>query len=510
LLESYEAVPYDSKPVHFSHIARVEAIARLYGLAPEPATRCRVLELGCASGGNLIPMAASFPDSHFVGLDLAPSQVAVGQDDIRSLGFTNIALHAMDVTNVTRELGEFDYIICHGIYSWVPPEVQQAILRVCSENLTPNGIAYVSYNVFPGWHLRGVARDLLVGNDDHSLPAIERIARARALIASVLADVAEPTSMYEAIVRDEFVTLRDMSGPYLLHEELAPFNAPLYFTEFAQRAAAAGLTYVGDARIESNVDRSRWSSRLEPAANDRVIAEQALDHARGTSFRRSLLCHDTLTPVATPKADVIQSLHVSTRSVPATPSDDDLKRSQGLAESFRSHDGVTITTNNPMVVGAFRVLLQVAPAGLSFAELARRIADRMRVTAPPGFESTSDPVDGLDAALLQCALGGMIELLAYEEPIAPAVSERPIVRPVARWNALHGRPVPNLRHFPVTIGGVDRLLLIHLDGTRTRGELVSLATRAMIEEGLATDESKLQVLVDESLQKLANTALLAC
>lgn len=509
ILESYEAVPYDSKPVHLSHIARVEAIARLHGLAPAPATRCRVLELGCASGGNLIPMAASFSDSRFVGIDLAPGQIAVGEADIRSLKLDNITLHAMDVTNVTRDFGEFDYIICHGMYSWVSPDVQAAILRICAENLAPNGIAYVSYNVLPGWHLRGVARDLLAGNDDPSLPPTERIARARALIASVFDDLAQPASIYEAVVRDELATLRDMADPYLLHEELAPFNSPVYFTDFARRAAAARLAYVADARIESNVGQFRWSNRLRSPSDDRVVTEQMLDHARGTSFRRSLLCRDALRPLASPRADVIRSLHVATRSVPVAPSAEDLDRSQGLAESFRSHDGVTITTNNPMVIGALHVLLRIAPSGLPFAELARRTSERIRAAAPPGFQSAGDPVDGLDTALLQCALGGMIELSAHGEQIAPTVSERPVATPVARWHALQGRPVPNLRHFPVAMSGLDRLILTHLDGTRTRGDLVALATRAMADAGSNADAPDLAGSIDETLEKLANTALLA-
>jgi len=67
---SYDEVPYESQSFPQSHPNRLATLGRLFGLSPAPVAQCRVLELGCASGGNLIPMAYHLPESEFVGLDL--------------------------------------------------------------------------------------------------------------------------------------------------------------------------------------------------------------------------------------------------------------------------------------------------------------------------------------------------------------------------------------------------------------------------------------------------------
>ena len=50
-------------------------MGKLFGLNTAAPTQCRVLELGCAAGLNLIAMAALLPESTFVGIDLSPVQI---------------------------------------------------------------------------------------------------------------------------------------------------------------------------------------------------------------------------------------------------------------------------------------------------------------------------------------------------------------------------------------------------------------------------------------------------
>src|SRR5262249_14540707 len=149
---------------------------------PAAVDRCRVLELGCGSGGNLLPMAESLPESRFLGIDLSPRQVSSGQATIQELGLRNIELKAMSITDVDAEMGQFDYVICHGVYSWVPEPVQDKILAICKENLAPHGIAYVSYNTYPGWHLRGLVRELLYFHSRKIAEPAARVQHARAFL----------------------------------------------------------------------------------------------------------------------------------------------------------------------------------------------------------------------------------------------------------------------------------------------------------------------------------------
>ena len=107
-------------------------------------------------------MAEVFPNSTFLGIDASSRQIDDGNGSIAALGFRNITLTCEDLLNVDEAYGKFDYIIAHGVYSWVPDNVQQKIFFICKQNLSENGIAYVTYNTYPGWRLRGMIRDLML------------------------------------------------------------------------------------------------------------------------------------------------------------------------------------------------------------------------------------------------------------------------------------------------------------------------------------------------------------
>ena len=182
-IAAYESVTYESKAMPLAEPDAIAAMAILHGVTPVPPDRCRVLELGCATAGNIMSMAFRFPKSQFVGIDLSPTQIEIGRLAVSDMGLQNVTLEARSITELGDEHGQFDYIICHGVYSWVAPDVQEAILRVCARSLSPNGIAYVSYNTYPGWHRRGMLREMLMFNDDPSLPPAQRLKRAREFAA---------------------------------------------------------------------------------------------------------------------------------------------------------------------------------------------------------------------------------------------------------------------------------------------------------------------------------------
>ena len=158
---SYDALPYQSLPFPQAHPDRLAGIATLLGLKPPAVETARVLELGAAAGGHLIPMAEQLPRGSFLGVDLSARQVADGQETIRALGLTNVELRPADLTGVDESFGTFDYILAHGVYSWVPEAVRDHLLRACRRNLAPNGVAYVSYNTLPGWSMRGMIRQMM-------------------------------------------------------------------------------------------------------------------------------------------------------------------------------------------------------------------------------------------------------------------------------------------------------------------------------------------------------------
>ena len=199
---SYDAVPYRRQSYACTHPDRLASLAILLGLTPAPVDRCRVLEIGCASGDNLIPMAQTLPESQFVGIDLSERQIAVGQADIRALGLPNITLRQLDLLDVNAaQFGQFDYIIAHGVYSWVPPAVRDKLLAICQDHLAPSGIAYISYNVYPGWHFVEAVRHMMLYRTRGEAEPQRRAAQARSMLDFAVGASRSQNALYSAFLK---------------------------------------------------------------------------------------------------------------------------------------------------------------------------------------------------------------------------------------------------------------------------------------------------------------------
>src|SRR5262245_25843535 len=114
-LAAYEQIPYESAAIQATHPDNLATLATLFGLTPPPLENCRILELGCSTGGNLLAIADSLPNSRCLGMDLAPSQIATGEALRRAAGVNNAELRAASILEIDDSWGTFDYIICHGV-----------------------------------------------------------------------------------------------------------------------------------------------------------------------------------------------------------------------------------------------------------------------------------------------------------------------------------------------------------------------------------------------------------
>ena len=517
---AYDEVLYPSYMHSQTHPDRLATVAILFGMQPAPIGHCRVLELGCGDGGTLIPIAYDLADSELVGIDLAVRPIAKGREAIQSLGLKNIDLRQGSIMDVPADLGQFDYIIAHGVYSWIPTAVQDKLMAVCRANLAPNGVAYVSYNTLPGCHLREMVRQMLLYHvRDVSVPQ-EKIDQAVALIRFLAESQVKPDS-YRQLLKEELEQILEHGAPQLFHDELAEINTPAYFHQFMAQAARHGLQYLGEAdfyEMQDHIYTPQTTQALNRLANDRLTREQYLDFLKCRRFRQTLLCHHEVTLDPSPKPGAVARFHLSSAARPVSPN----PAIQGsLTVRFEGKRGAAMETDFPLAKAAMQVLSEVWPQAISFGELLEQAAGRSRAPGSGDGAVRTEDVQALCEILFRTYSNGLVELHLHVPHYAKDVSEKPAASPIARWQAQNGENVTTLRHLSIVIEDqLGRHLLTLLDGTRERAALLrdlsafirDQAAAAISSEKPAVDiESALAELpsdLDNNLRKLARLGLL--
>lgn len=294
----YKELGYKSYPFPFTTPAYLEAYGTLVGLKPPTAKMARVLELGATYGGNIISQAAHNPEATFVGIELSQDQVEKGNKIIGDAKLDNVSLVQGDILNFDESMGTFDYIIAHGFYSWISDEMKDKLLDIISNHLADNGIAYVSYNTYPGWHTMEEVRQLMLfanrGHDESTHK--EKVLRGKTVGSLVGAQILNYDNLKER--NSKFLSaLRSVMQKddyYVGHDHLEPHNDPCYLYQFNDHLKANNLAYVGDADLTLSMVRTYDESiadKLEQLApNSQVDQEQYLDFMLDTTFRKSIIC----------------------------------------------------------------------------------------------------------------------------------------------------------------------------------------------------------------------------
>lgn len=471
---SYDDVPYESLPFAQTHPARLATVAALFGLDPSPVEHSRVLELGCAAGGNLVPMAEAFPDSSFVGVDYSARQIEDGARIVQTLGLQNLRLRHASITDVDDSYGQFDYILCHGVYSWVPRAVQDKILDVCARHLAPNGVAYVSYNTFPGWHMRGMIRDMMRYHALRFDGPLQRVGQARALLDFLAQSANKDAGAYGVLLRSELEFIRDQSDHYIYHEQLEDVNEPLYFHQFAGRAVERGLKYLGEARISTMVSGNFGNDvqkALEVLAADQIQTEQYLDFVRNRTFRETLLVRSEQQPDWAIEPERLFGLHVASGGKATRPVD---LASEAPAQ-FQSPSGMVLGASGRLFKAAMLVLAEAWPGTVPFASLLAQSLARA------GRPATAEDPQALALGLLNAYLASdLVELFAAPVTFSRTAGEKPVALAHARLRAADGHAtVSNRRHEVVRLSDLSQKLIPLLDGTRDRAALTDALTAAV-------------------------------
>lgn len=506
---SYDEAPYPDLSYVQTHPDRLAMLGKLLGMNPAPIEHCRVLEIGTAGGANLLPMATVMPNSTFVGIDLSAVQIEQANVALETTGLTNITFRQMDIMDITPEFGQFDYIIAHGIYSWVPPVVQDKLLDVCKTNLTPQGIAYVSYNVYPGWHTMDIIRNMMLYRSREADNPAEKSAQARQWI-SFMADALKSNteSAYAAVFKnylDQRMTqTEEFDHAALLHDELEVNNQPLYFYQFMGHAEQHGLQYLAESDFPTVMPNGLSDEVMEylgKIAHDTIEMEQYMDFLRNRSFRRTLLCHAELDIDRTLSIEPVVEFYVSTLA--HTVKVDADKAAKGI-ETFEGVDGGQFSTDHPLTKAAFHYLLEVKPQRIHFVQLARQAASSLNMTQVSNQDAGALAANLLRAFTYSLSL---IQFHTFVPPMSTVVSEHPLATPYARFQARHFPNIANLLHGRVQLDNFGRLVLAQLDGQTDHATLRDFLVKLVEDGKISSPSIEPEAKSPEELRKMLGEQL---
>lgn len=473
---TYDEVPYIGGTYPSSHPRNIATVAKVFGLAPPATETARVLEIGCASGSNLIPMAMAAPQSTFLGIDLSLRQIEDGRKQIESLEINNIILEHMSVSDISSEIGPFDYIICHGVFSWVPQEVQKDIMRVCSENLTKNGLVYISYNTLPGWNSIKSIRDMMLYHTAQFDDPNVKIDEAVKMMRFVASGLPQEDSIWRKTIETELKNIENLNGWYVYHEHLENENHPLYFHEFMKIAEDNNMQYLGDSQLSTMY----VGALAKPVADtlsqltDLVRQEQYMDFVRNRRFRMSILTKKSQTPNHTVPQERINIFYLSADKL--LP-DFDTTQQNWSQDTLRTFNNKAISTKNRYFASLLSILCEQRPRIFSLDELVKVAAKRVG----PSDEATFRKA-WTEFAMKLCFMGYLaVHDSPYDEMLT--VSERPVALPITRYQSTLGELVPNTRHESIKLDKATLVLLPLLDGSLTVPELSEPYAQKLEEAG---------------------------
>src|SRR5262245_13196912 len=229
---AYDELPYRSFPIEWTAPERLALTSLLHGGPRPPLDRYRVLELGCGNGANLLPLAYYRRHAAFVGVDGAASQIDVARGRQSALGLSNAEfIHADFLTADPLLSGRFDYIIAHGVFSWVPHDVRDALLELCAGRLRPGGLLYLNYNTRPGWDVRGLVREFLLAQTAAEPGLHARSELAVAVAQKMVAALTGVEHPYSQLLAREFQFVEGGDITWVGHEFLSPDNHPYWRSE---------------------------------------------------------------------------------------------------------------------------------------------------------------------------------------------------------------------------------------------------------------------------------------
>lgn len=464
---AYDEVPYSAAVHPQTHPENLRLIATLLGLSPVATRVARVLEIGCANGTNLFPMAEAYPNAYFVGIDYSQKQIDQAENYKQALGINNIEFHALDVIAIpdaiSSHLGQFDYIICHGVFSWVEESVRLAILHVIRNHLSTKGVAFLSYNCYPGWKVREIARDMMLYHGNQFTEPGQRYKQARAMAEFVHENHNGENDVYGKLLEDSLNIIKSSAPDYVMHEYLEVVNHPFYFNEVCDLAKSEGLTYLGEGNVPEmfayGLSKKTEEALNKVAGNDHEKREQYLDFLRNRMFRNSLFVHSGSNIKRQISLDLAEAMFFAAN---CRPSEDKTE-----VATYKTPTGQTLNAHTPLIVWLLDTLIASSPRFLSYEAILSLAKDKL--------DSDKTTLQSqLSGALLRLISMGGVHARLDDLPM-PATTVKPnypLAPHFSRLVAKANETVANVLHGNVKLSILQRIILQKATGKSTVTSIV--------------------------------------
>lgn len=497
----YDETPYPSSSFPYSHPDKLCAIGRLFGLNPRKPSEARVLELGCADGANLLPMAQHAPGASFLGIDASAKHATSAQKAIATAGLKNVEIRHQDILDFSASEGKFDYIIAHGVFSWVPDEVRDKILAICRDHLAEHGIAYVSYNALPGWSLRAGLRDMMLFHTRGFDDPVTKVQQARALTKFLSEAVPSDQSGYALMLKEELDRMAKHADGFVRHDLLGEENKPFYFYQFIEKAGRAGLQYLGETSLGQMITGANFAPKvaetLDRLSDNIVAKEQYMDFVRNRPFRTTLLCHQGTTLVREMAPESMKPFYFT--SLLAPPDKGTLDLAPGVSQSFRTRIGsLAVSSDDAFLKAAFAILTEHSLKRVSFQELLE--GARSKSAGYFSGETQPDPAGQeatLAANLLSLYARAIVDIHSEARRFLTRVPEKPACTPLVRYQALNTQNITNHAHQPYQLDLFTRCVISECDGSKGYDQISDSLARLVKENKLTVNENG-QTITDDS------------
>ena len=495
---SYDDLPYAHHTFSYISPEHLEAVGAVFGVNPPKASTARVLELGCGSGLTSAAFAARNPKAKAIGVDTSKVQIEHGQKYVDSLKLKNVELKAISIMDIDKSFGEFDYIICHGVFSWVPAEVQKKILEVIHNHLAPTGIAHVSYNALPGWNIAGTFRDMMQYHADMFVEQKDKIAQAGAFVQFIDGALAESNTPYSKFLRQEAQIVASSGPSYLKHEYLDKGNSQFYFSDFANAAAQFGLSYLGDTSLATMYLGNLPTKAFEQlkVIENIVASEQYMDFITNRRFRNTLLCKNGAQINRNITADIFNKLLTAMPIIPGVPMDKVSFEDNKEAVSFTiDGNGTNFSTTDGILKAAFYTYAEHRGRFLSLDELSTAV-----VKLCPKAK-IDDVKTALKAHFLQLLFKALLEIRATPVDSVDKLSSKPKASEISRYEIASGElQTTNEVSNSISLNLVQKLVLFYADGENT---ISQIADKVMehVKKGELTLQSNDKPVADAKQQR---------